>query len=104
MAVTLTATALAESLAVNQALADRLLPVGTALVDGYTTDCPEAISNEACIRVCGWLAESPSSGARSDSVGDIWTSWTPNATGALRSSGAMGLLSTWRIRRAGVLA
>ena len=33
MAVTLTGAALAEALAVNQALADRLLPVVTALVD-----------------------------------------------------------------------
>ena len=103
MAVTLSAIALAEALAINQALADRLLPVGTALVDGYTTDCPEAISNEACIRVAGWLAEAPSSGARSESVGDIRTGWSPSMTGALRSSGAMALLSPWKIRRAGAL-
>ena len=104
MAVTLTATALAEALAVKPALADRLLPVATALVDGFSTDAPEAISNESAIRVAGWLAEAPASGARSESQGDVRTGWSPAMTGALRSSGAMALLSPWKRRRAGVLA
>lgn len=104
MAVTIDATALAAALAVNQTLADRLHPVAVALVTRYAPDVPDAIANEAVIRTAGWLAEAPASGARQESVGDISTSWSANATGALRASGAMALLSPWKVRRAGVLA
>ena len=104
MAVTLDATALAEALAVNQALADRLLPVAVALVTRYAPEAPDTIANEAVIRCAGWLSEAPASGARMERVGDISTTWTASATGALRSSGAMALLSPWKVRRAGVLA
>ena len=103
MAVTLTGPALAQALAVNQALADRLLPVAAALVDRFTTEAPEAIANEAAVRVAGWLSEAPSSGARLETTGDITTGFSPNMTGALRSSGAMGLLSPWKARRAGAI-
>ncbi|MCY4498408.1 MAG: hypothetical protein OXC14_14105 [Rhodospirillaceae bacterium] len=103
MAVTLTTTALAEALAINQALADRLYPVAVALVERYAPDAPEAIQNEATIRCAGWLSETPSSGVRSESIGDISTSWSPSMTGALRSSGAMSLLSPWKQRRAGAV-
>ena len=101
MAVTITAAELAPALAVNQALAARLLPVASALVERFA---PAAIANEALIRVAGWLVEAPSLGARREELGDIATNWSPAATGALRASGAMGLLSPWKVRRAGVVA
>ena len=103
MAVTLPSNGLAQALAINPALADRLLPVATALVERYAPGAPEAVQNEATIRVAGWLAEAPSSGARVETIGDITTTWTPSMTGALRSSGAMGLLSVWKQRRAGAI-
>lgn len=101
--MTLTTTALAEALAVNQALADRLHPVAVELVERYAPDAPEAIQNEATIRCAGWLSEAPASGARREGVGDIDTAWSPNMTGALRASGAMGLLSPYKQRRAGAI-
>ena len=103
MAVTLTSSALAQALAINSTLADRLLAVGSALVTRYAPDAPDALSNEATIRVAGWLAEAPSSGARIEAIGDISTTWSPNMTGALRASGAMGLLSPFKVRRAGAI-
>ena len=82
----------------------RLGETAAALVERHAPGAPQAIRNEAVIRCAGWLREAPSYGARSESEGDIRTGYTPSATGALRASGAMGLLSQWKIRRAGVLA
>ena len=103
MAVTIAATVLAAAVRVDQVTAARLLPVAAELVDRFAPDAPEAVSNEAAIRCAGWLAEAPSSGVRSESLGDVRTSWTPAMTGALRHSGAMALLSPWKVRRAGAV-
>ena len=104
MAVNLSAAELAEAVGIPEALAVRLLPTATALVDRFAPAAPEALANEAVIRTAGWLSEAPSSGARRESEGDISTTFSPAATGALRSSGAMALLSPWKARRAGVVA
>ena len=101
MAVTLLSGGLAQALAISPALADRFFPVASALVTRYAPSAPDAISDEALIRVAGWLAEAPASGARTETIGDITTAWSPSMTGALRSSGAMALLSPWKARRAG---
>ena len=103
MAVTLPAGGLAAALAIDHMLAERLLAVGSALVTRYAPDAPDAISNEAVLRVAGWLAEAPASGPRTETIGDVTTAWSPNMTGALRASGAMGLLSPFKVRRAGAI-
>ena len=103
MAVTLRSGDLSRILSVDHATADRLLAVGSALVTRYAPDAPAAISNEAVIRVAGWLAEAPTSGPRTETIGDVTTAWSPNMTGALRASGAMGLLSPFKVRRAGAI-
>ena len=64
MAVTLTATELAEALRAEQALADRLLPVATAIVDDYAPDAPAALANEATIRFAGYIARTDHFGSR----------------------------------------
>ena len=103
MALTLTAAELAEVIGVDSAAAARLLPVATALVTRYAPDAPAAISNEAAIRCAGWLAEQPSAAIRSETEGDVSTSYAPSMQSALRHSGAMSLLSTWKVRRAGAI-
>ena len=103
MAVTITAAELAEAVGVDSATAVRLLSVATALVTRYAPAAPTAVQNEAAIRFAGWVAESPASGARSESIGDISTAFSPAMTGGLRASGAMALLSGWKIRRAGAV-
>ena len=75
-----------------------------ALVQRYAPDAPEPIKCEAVIRTAGWLREAPSYGARTEREGEVMTSFSPNMTGALRASGAMALLSPWKIRRAGAVA
>ena len=101
MAVTLTAAELAEAVGADSVTAPRLLAVATALVTRYAPGAPDAVANEATIRFAGWLHGSPASGVRSESIGDISTAFSPAMTGGLRASGAMALLSPWKIRRAG---
>ena len=101
MAVTLTAAELAEAVGVDSVTATRLLAVATELVTRFAPGAPDAIQGEAVLRVSGWLNEAPASGARSESIGDISTAFSPAMTGGLRASGAMALLSPWKIRRAG---
>ena len=103
MAVTITETELAEALAVNQALADRLLPVAVALVERYAPDAPEAIQNEAAVRCAGWLADTPAPSLQSEQYGDVSVTWAPGQLSALRHSGGMALLSPWKQRRAGAI-
>ena len=104
MAVTITEAALAEAVAVTRAQAARLLPVAAALVVRYAPDAPDVMQNEAVIRACGYLSQQPESAQRSDRIGDVATSWQPAHLGALRHSGAMALLSPWKVRRAGVIS
>ena len=103
MAVTITAAQLAEAVGVGSPTATRLLAVATALVERYALEAPDAISNEAVIRTAGWLAEQLSAAITSETEGDIRTSYAPTMQSALRHSGAMSLLSPWKIRRAGAI-
>ena len=103
MAVDLTAESLGFALGVDATVATRLLAVAKPTVERYAPAAPAAIQNEAVIRFAGWLNESPASGARSESIGDISTTFSPAMTGGLRASGAMALLSPWKIRRAGAI-
>ena len=101
MAVTITASELAAALGVNQALADRLHPVGVALVERFAPAAPVPIQNEAAIRCAGWLAERPNSNLQSERFGDVEVSFAVGQLSALRHSGGMSLLSPWKTRRAG---
>ena len=58
---------------------------------------------EAVIRFAGWLFEAPASGARSESIGDVSTAFSPSMTSGFRASGAMALLSPWKVRRGGAV-
>ena len=101
MAVTLTAAELAEAVVITSAQATRLLPVASALVERYAPAAPVAVQNEAAIRICGYLSQQPESAQRSDRLGDVETQWQPGNVSALRHSGAMALLTFWKVRRAG---
>ena len=104
MAVTLTATDLAAALAVNDALAARLHQVAVALVERFAPDAPEPVQNEAAIRCAGWLLETPAGAVRSETTGDVRTTFDgARSLGALRHSGAMGLLTAFKVRHGGAI-
>ena len=77
--------------------ATRLLPVGRAIVMKYAPDAPEAIGNEAIIRIVGYFSEARYGGFVSSE-----TKIPPSShAAAFRNSGAMALVSPWKRRRAG---
>ena len=79
------------------AYAERLLPVGRAIVEKYSDAAPEAIKAEAIIRICGYFAEARFGGFVSNE-----TKIPPSShAAAFRNSGAQALVSPWKRRRAG---
>ena len=107
MAITLTSAALATAIKKPLEVAERLLPVASALVTRYGPLAPDAIQNEAVIRTSGWLENQPASACSRDQValpGGLSQvfAFRPSL-GALRGSGAMALLSPWKVRRGGLI-
>lgn len=103
MTVTLTAAGLAEATGASEAVAGRLLPVVTEMVERYAPDAPTAVQDEAAIRCAGYLADQPADARRSETTGAVSTSWAATHISALRHSGAMALLSPYKARRAGAI-
>ena len=95
MAVTLTAAELRAAIRAGDSAEEttavtRLLGVASALVLKYSPGAPDALHDEAAIRVAGYLFDAPSA---------------PNAVAnAMRLSGAAALLLPWRLHRAGTTA
>ena len=85
-----TAAALAVALGVTEERATALLAAVTALVDRYASGAPTAVRNEAITRAAAWLSQAPAGGQRVEAEGEIRTTYTPAATGALRASGGDG--------------
>lgn len=69
----------------------RVLASATAMVERYAPAAPEALQNEAAVRLCGWLYDSDPSGSN------------PGGPAAMKSSGAVALLAPYRVRRAGAI-
>ena len=98
-----TATLKAAIGAPDDPATQRLGATAAALVERYAPAAPDVVKDEAVIRCAGWLLESPSAGIRRSSVGPVDTTYSPAITGALRASGSMALLGSWKVRRAGVI-
>ena len=103
MAVTILAADVAAAAQLDEPTGTRLLAVATALVERFAPDAPEAIQNEAAIRVCGWLAHTAPGSIAQVTTGPRTTEYAVGQKGALRHSGAMSLLSPWKVRRAGAI-
>ena len=103
MAVTIDAATLAAATGIDATDAERLLATASALVTKYGADAPDAIDNEAVIRVAGYLQSQPKAALRAESVGPIETQYAPSRQSALRHSGAMSLLSPFKVRRGGLV-
>ena len=95
MAVTLTAADLCGALRADKSAAEmreiqRLLTYTTAAVTRHAPDAPDAVHNEAAIRVAGYLYDGPAAGRASAYANP------------LRNSGAAAMLAPYRGHRAGV--
>ena len=101
MAVTRTLAQLAGDLRIGDGSTEPTGAIGSvlaridatarAMVLAYAPTAPDAIQDEAFVRVAGWLYDSDPSGA------------APGGPSALRASGAAALLAPYRIRRAGAI-
>ena len=97
MAVTLTVDQLRDAIRVGDSAEEtaqvaRLLATATAMVQKHAPDAPDAIHNEAAVRIVGYLFDAPQSpgGAMYANAG--------------RNSGAWALLLPYRVHRAGTTA
>ena len=88
-------TLFAEAYAAASVAGRRTFPVVAALVDRYAPDAPDAISNEAAIRVAGYLAYQPPDARQSEQYSVLGVQFSirhnPRQLSALRDSGAMAL-------------
>lgn len=99
MAVTRTLAQLGADLRIGDGVTDPTGPQGVilariaasaaAMVERFAPDAPEAIQNEAYVRLAGWLYDSDPSGA------------SPGGPAAMRASGAASILNPYKVRRAG---
>ena len=103
MAVTVTAASLEAETGADQDRAERILAVATAEVLAYAPHAPDAVANEAVIRLGGYLAQSDYGTIRSESLGPKSMSYQMNHAMMFRNSGAQALLTRWKIRRAGLV-
>ena len=91
----------------DKAIALRLGQAAAALVGRYDNNSdsptPQAILDEAALRVAAWLFDTPKVNVRSVDTGAVKLDYLSKRN-ALRSSGAMDLLSAWRMHGAGVVS
>ena len=92
-------TALAEAVGCSESVAARLGPVVAALVEQYARGAPAILKSESVIRAAGWLQRSKP-GLRKIGISSVDIEYASGQS-ALRHSGAMSLLSPFKIRRAG---
>ena len=99
VAIQAATTALAAAVGCSEAVAGRLGPVVSELVERYASGAPAAVKSEAVIRASGWL-HGNKPGLRKVGVSNIDVEFSGGQS-ALRHSGAMALVSPWKVRRAG---
>lgn len=90
----------------DDATAGQLGEAAAALIEREAPGAPQAVKNEAAVRVIGYLSEAAFGGViRETSVGNKAAEYTPfNQQAAIfRNSGAKGLLSPWKVRNAGAI-
>ena len=101
MAVTITASELADEIGVTGSRAVRLLPVATRKVQDYAPSAPAELQNEAVIRFAGYLGQSDYGTIQSETIGPKDVTYPTNHAAMFRNSGAASLLTTYKVRRAG---
>ena len=74
------------------------------MVERYAADAPQALKDEAVIRYAGYLAQSDYGGIQQEALGPKSVTYQINHADAFRRSGAAGLISPWKVRRAGKIA
>ena len=84
--------------------ASALGELAAARVEREAPGAPQSIRDEAVIRYAGYMAGSDYGSIRKETIGPRDTEYVVNHANAWRNSGTAGLLSPWKVRRAGVIA
>ncbi len=105
MPVTISPDTLSTEMGVDLATAQRLLAVASEIVTRYTPAAPDAILNQAVLMISGWLWGNAASrgGIKSESAGPLRVAYAVHEKNTLRHSGAMALLSPYKVRRAAAI-
>ena len=82
---------------------DALIGAASALIERESPGAPQATKNEACVRMCGYLAQSDFGAVRSETIGPKSAEYVTNHAAMFRACGAKSLLSPWKVRRAGAI-
>ena len=101
--VTIGLSELGEAIGAPETMARRVLAVASAIVTEYAPQAPNAVLNEAVIRLGGYLAQSDYGGIRQEKLGPREVEYTVNHAPLLRLSGALALLTRYKHRRAGAI-
>ena len=81
----------------------RLIGVASATIERRAAAAPEAVQNEAAIRMIGYLVAQPKSAQRMESVGEYRIVNMPTLNSAWHWSGAESLCAPWMVHRAGLI-
>ena len=84
--------------------ASALGELAAARVEREAPGAPQAVKDEAVIRMAGYWAQSDYGSIRTETIGPRSVEYQLNHSNAWRNSGAYGLLAPWKVRRAGVIA
>ena len=84
---------------------DRAAALGetaSALVERFAPDAPQAVKNEAVIRLAGWVNSREPKPVQGITISDMRFDFRERffAPNAMTNSGARSLLMPWRVRRA----
>lgn len=80
-----------------------ILDAATAIVEREAPGAPDAVQNEAVVRLGGYLSQSDYGGIVKEEIGAKSVEYAVNAAAMFHRSGAKGLLSPWKVRRGGVV-
>ena len=104
MAVSITVDQLRAEIETDlpDAILTRKRGAARSLIERYAPAAPAGVQNEACCRMVAWLIQRPAAAVRSESGADS-AEYAAGHLSALRHSGAMALLSPFKVRRGGVI-
>ena len=77
--------------------------MASARVEKEAPRAPQAVKDEAVIRYAGYAAGADFGGVVKEDIGPLAVEYVVNHANSWRNCGAAGLLSPWKIRRAGVI-
>ena len=83
--------------------ASALGELAAARVEREAPGAPQAVKDEAVIRMAGYWAQSDYGSIRTETIGPRSIEYVVNHANAWRASGAYGLLAPWKVRRGGVI-